>query len=117
MSAYVTHCWEVSTNILNISKSHYNKSGCCLIKILQLTRALPGFLCHLNATWCVLAGDSWHYCMKQGKLCATVFEIVCDIGRLPTTSLHVDRTHNRTMREFISGFTRNQVKSHKIVIY
>ena len=64
-------------NILNISKSHYNKSGCCFIKILQLTSALPGFLCHLNATWCVLAGDSWHYCMKQGKLCATVFEIVC----------------------------------------
>ena len=42
------------TNILKMSKSHYNKRGCCLIKILQLTRALPGFLCHLNAIWCVL---------------------------------------------------------------
>ena len=68
-------------NILNISKSHYNKSGCCLIKILQLTHALPGFLCLRNATWCVLAGDSWQFRMKQGKLCATVFEIVCETLR------------------------------------
>ena len=88
MSAYVTHCWEVSTNILNISKSHYNKSGCCLIKILQLTCALPGFLCLLNATYCVLAGDSWHYCMKQGKLCATVFEIVCETSVLGSFGLY-----------------------------
>ena len=34
-----------------------------------------------------------------------------------STSLHVDGTHNRIMREFISGFTQNQVKSYKIVIY
>ena len=64
-------------SILNILKSHHNKSGRGLIKISQLTRALPCFLCLLNATWCVLADDSWQYCMKQGKLCATLFEIVC----------------------------------------
>ena len=36
---------------------------------------------------------------------------------LLTTFLRVDGTDNTIMYGFISGYTQNQVKSHKIVIY
>ena len=67
-----------NTPEFNIMKGQLAENNYKGFKKQKLTRALPGFLCLLNATWCVLAGDSWHYCMKQGKLCATVFEIVCE---------------------------------------
>ena len=49
-------------------------------------------------------------------MCNTFSESVRDIASL-LTSLRVAGTHNTVMQEFISGYTQNQVKSHKNVLF